>query len=147
MNGLDVCSDGVLIGPDTTGAGLSEIDPATAGLDFLASLPLDRGLAGGLVIRDSLGYYVTGGAGEQGSNELYSFDPFTGGSMLVGPLSDAGQTILGFSALATEPSVPTCATSSTGSATRWAWDSARVHVQPDRGALPDRPALIPTRLG
>jgi hypothetical protein len=88
--GLGWRSDGVLIGLDSTDNALLAIDPATAAASTIDSILPTIGGVGGLALLDGGGYFVTGGplADIPGSNELYSFDAFTGEYVLIGSFED-----------------------------------------------------------
>ena len=90
MNGLGWREDGVLIGLDRLSQSLVQIDPTDASVTPLATVAPTLGSIGGLSIRGGRGYFVTAGpnADVPGTNELWSFDPWTGASELVGPLAE-----------------------------------------------------------
>jgi len=82
IGGLSWRSDGMLIGLDRSSKSLLVIDPSNAAATVLAPVVPAIGLIGGLVITEQVSYFATAGTGYppsvQGSNGLYSFDPFTG---------------------------------------------------------------------
>ncbi len=89
INGLGWRSDGRLVGLDRVSNSLLTIDPATAISSPIGHLtPVVGGVGGMAVISDS-GYFNTSGPGGSisGSNELYSFNAFTGEYHLVGSFS------------------------------------------------------------
>ena len=93
INGLDLRSDGMLIGLDRVTSSLVEIDPTTAVVTQLAPVSSTIGAAGGLVIQADRGYFATAGLGHTlpGADDLTQFDPFSGAQTVVGVFSDAGQ--------------------------------------------------------
>lgn len=107
INGLAWRSDRMLVGLDRPGNRLVTIDPETATVSTLASLPFTVGALGGMTAIGSTGYFVTAGPGASlpGSNGLYSFDLFTGQHTLVRNLSpDIGAAgIGGLAVLVPEP--------------------------------------------
>jgi len=89
--GMGWRSDGVLIGLDSTDNALLEIDPTTAAATTIDSVtPIIGGIGGIAMLLNDHGYFVTGGplAVNPGSNELYSFDAFTGEHLLIGSFED-----------------------------------------------------------
>lgn len=104
INGLGTRSDGMLVGIDRVSNSLLLIDPGTALTTVLAPLGPTAGGIGGLVVNGSIGYFVTAGvnADTPGTNELYSFDPFTGAHAAVG-MFDNNLIVNGFSGLAYIP--------------------------------------------
>jgi hypothetical protein len=86
INGLAWRSDGVLIGLDRKTNSLLEINPSTADTSTLAAITPAIGSVGGMTVLDDVGYFATGGptSSYAGSNELYSFDLFTGQYTRVG---------------------------------------------------------------
>lgn len=85
IGGLGWRSDGKLIGLDRISNSLIVIDAQTAQTEHLVDVPHDVGSVGGMVILnggprgdESIGFFSTAGPGAsfEGSNELYSFDPF-----------------------------------------------------------------------
>ncbi len=86
VNGLAWRSDGKLIGLDRTSNGLIVIDPATGATSLLATVATDIGATGGMAAVGGTGYFSTSGQGDviPGSNNLYSFDLFTGAYAVVG---------------------------------------------------------------
>ncbi len=101
INGLGTRSDGMLVGIDRVSNSLLLIDPTTALTTLLAPLGPTAGGIGGLVVNGNVGYFVTAGvnADTPGTNELYSFDPFTGAHTAIG-MFDNNQIVNGFSGLA-----------------------------------------------
>jgi len=88
--GLGWRSDGVMIGLDSTENDLLAIDPTKATVSIInPNLPIIGGV-GGMALLGGSGYFVTGGpeADIPGSNELYSFDAFTGEHVLIGSFED-----------------------------------------------------------
>jgi hypothetical protein len=95
INGMAFRSDGMIVALDEIAGDLALINPTTLTETFLAALPSTAGGLGGLVIENGVGYYVTAGAEAGGSDSLYSFDPFTGVSTLIGSLGDSDNGISG----------------------------------------------------
>ena len=95
IDGLVWRADGKLVGMDRVTNSLLVIDPLTANSSVLARLTPTVGAIGGMTLAGDKGYLVTAGLGANipGSNELWSFDPFTGQHTLVAGL---GPTITGF---------------------------------------------------
>jgi len=102
--GLGWRGDGVLIGLDGTDNALLAIDPTTAGATTIDSIAPIIGAVGGMALLDGSGYFVTAGplAANPGSNELYSFDAYTGDHVFIGSFENL---ILGsgFSGLSVVP--------------------------------------------
>lgn len=107
IDGLAFRSDGLLIGLDRETNALLLIDPVTAASSFLAAVPTTIGGVGGLTIDGGVGFYNTSGPGGStpGSNNLYSFNIFTGAPILIGSLAPT-ITGTGMSGLAAVPGVP-----------------------------------------
>jgi hypothetical protein len=105
INGLAWRSDGMLIGLDGAGDQLIVIDPATAATSILASVTAHIGAVGGMTAIGSTGYFCTAGPNApldySGSNELYSFDLFTGQQTLIGKFPN--NIPFGISGLAVRP--------------------------------------------
>jgi DNA-binding beta-propeller fold protein YncE len=103
INGLAYRSDGKLVGLDDNSNSLLVIDPVALTATTLAAVPTTVGAVGGMTVENGLGYYVTAGPGASvsGSDDLYSFNLFTGASALIGNL---GFTDSGLSGLAAVPS-------------------------------------------
>ena len=102
--GLAWRSDGMLVGLDSSTNALLEIDPTNANSSVIGGVSPQVGNAGGMAVLDGTGYFATGGPVVGGSNELYSFDLFTGQHTLVGGFG-APITGVGMSGLAAaEPS-------------------------------------------
>jgi hypothetical protein len=108
INGLAYRSDGKLIGLDRVSNSLLVIDPATGVSSVLAAVPTTVGGVGGMSVLGGIGYYNTSGpqGSFSGSNQLYSFDLFTGASTLVGSFAPtiSGTGISGLAAQVPEPS-------------------------------------------
>jgi hypothetical protein len=108
INGLAYRGDGKLVGLDRVSNSLLVIDPTTGISSLLAAVPSTVGGVGGMTVLGGVGYYNTAGSGASipGSNNLYSFNLFTGASTLVGSfassISDSG--LSGLAAPAPEPS-------------------------------------------
>jgi hypothetical protein len=108
INGLAYRGDGKLIGLDRVSNSLLVIDPTTGISSLLAAVPSTVGGLGGMTVLGGVGYYNTAGPGASipGSNNLYSFNLFTGASTLVGSfastISDSG--LSGLAAQVPEPS-------------------------------------------
>ncbi|NER00091.1 MAG: hypothetical protein F6K30_25905 [Cyanothece sp. SIO2G6] len=85
INGLVWRNDGKLVGLDRETNSLLEIDPNTANSSLIANLLPTVGDLGGATGNGSTGFFNT--AAISGSNELYSFDLFTGSNTLVGSFS------------------------------------------------------------
>ncbi len=91
INGLAWRSDGVLIGLDRPSNSLVIINPDTAAVTALAPLTATVGNVGGMTNAvGNLGYFVNG------SNELYSFDLFSGAATLVGTIPGSNITGLAY---------------------------------------------------
>ena len=91
LNGLEYrASDSMLIGLDRVTNALVEVDPNTADLTVLATVPGSVGIVGGLAVLGGQGYLATAATSGLGSNELYSFDLDTGAMTLVGTLDGSG---------------------------------------------------------
>lgn len=85
INGLAFRSDGMLIGLDRVSNSLLIIDPANATSSTLAPISATVGAVGGMTVFDGVGYFSTSGFGFlPGSNQLFSFDMFTGQQTLIG---------------------------------------------------------------
>lgn len=91
INGLAWRSDGMLVGLDRVSNGLVTINPATGATALLAIVDTDIGATGGMAAVGNTGYFSTSGPGDviPGSNNLYSFDLFTGAHTLVGSFAPA----------------------------------------------------------
>jgi len=103
VNGLAWRSDGMLVGMDGNQNVLLAIDPATAASSVITPFTPDVGLAGGMAVLGDTGYFATGGSVVGGTNELYSFDLYTGEHTLIAGFPEDVITGLGFSALAAVP--------------------------------------------
>lgn len=104
VNGLAYRGDGMLIGLDRITQSLLEINTVTAEASILGSISPAIGTVGGMAVMDGVGYFVTGGpqATVPGSNELYSFDLYTGDYELIGDF-DGTITGTGLGGLAVVP--------------------------------------------
>ena len=104
INGLGWRSDGMLVGLDRVDGALLAIDPVTAAVSHVANILPTVGGIGGMALGEDFGFFATAGPThfDPGSNELYSFDPFTGDHVLVGDF-DATITGRGISGLAVIP--------------------------------------------
>ncbi len=102
--GLGWRSDGVLVGLDSTDNALLSIDPATGAGTPIDSVAPNVGTVGGMVLFNDTRYFATAGplAINPGTNSLYSFDPLTGDSTLIGDFDDT-ITGVGISGLAFIP--------------------------------------------
>ncbi len=102
--GLGWRSDGLLIGLDSTDEVLLTIDPASGSASEIEDMAPAIGSIGGMALIGDEGYFVTAGplAHSPGSNELWSFDPFTGEHTRIGDF-DGVITGAGFSGLAIVP--------------------------------------------
>jgi len=89
INGLGWRSDGQLIGLDRVSNALLTIDPLTATSALLRQITPTVGGVGDMDIVGDSGFFNTGGPGETipGSNELYSFNPFSGDYQRIGSFS------------------------------------------------------------
>jgi len=102
INGLGWRSDGQLIGLDRISNALLTIDPSTAASALLRTITPTVGGVGDLNIVGDSGFFDTSGPGGTipGSNELYSFNPFSGDYQLIGSFSptitDSGISGLAF---------------------------------------------------
>ncbi len=76
----------MLVGLDRATNSLLAIDPATAVSSLITAVRPTVGAVGGMAAAGDTGYFATSGPGTAlpGSNELYSFDLFTGAHTLVG---------------------------------------------------------------
>jgi len=126
INGLTYRSDGSLIGLDRVDNALVVINPTT-GSDFgLVNVPSAVGAVGGMTVLNGVGYYNTSGPGGSsipGSNNLYSFNLFTGASKLVGSLGPTitGTGISGLAAQVPEPSSLILASFGVVGLAVWGW--------------------------
>jgi hypothetical protein len=86
INSMAWRDDGMLVGVDRIANALLEIDPSSGASSVIALLTPDAGGVGGMAMWGDVGYFATGGpdAGPGGSNELYTFDLYTGDHTLVG---------------------------------------------------------------
>jgi hypothetical protein len=86
INGLAWRSDGMLVGLDRVTNSLLAINPITAASSVIAAVSPTVGAIGGMTVAEGVGYFSTAGfdADPAGSNELYSFNLFTGAHSLVG---------------------------------------------------------------
>lgn len=102
--GLGWRSDGLLIGLDSTDQVLLAIDPNTGATSEIEDMAPAIGSMGGMILFGDEGYFATAGplALTPGSNELWSFDPFTGEHGRIGDF-DSEITGAGFSGLAIVP--------------------------------------------
>lgn len=89
INGLAWRSDGMLVGLVSNGNSLVVINPATAAISTLASLPFAVGTIGGMTALGDVAYFATAGTSSSGTNSLYTFDMFTGQVALIGSLGPA----------------------------------------------------------
>ncbi len=107
VNGLMWRSDGQLVGIDRVTNSIVRIDPANAAMSQIAPLAAVAGAVGGMTVLDGTAYFTTAGptAGIPGSNELWSFDPFTGVQRRIGSFSPVitGAGISGLATLVPEP--------------------------------------------
>jgi hypothetical protein len=107
INGIVWRADGKLVGMDRVSNSLLVIDPLTANASVLARLTPTVGALGGMTLVGDTGYLVTAGptASNPGSNELWSFDPFTGLHQRVAGLGPtiSGSGIGGLATLVPEP--------------------------------------------
>jgi hypothetical protein len=110
INGLAYRNDGKLVALADFSNSLEVIDPVTGMITPLAPVPTMVGAVGGMTVLNGVGYYSTGGpmgtpSAPAGSNQLYSFDLYTGASTLIGSFSptinDLG--ISGLAAVIPEP--------------------------------------------
>jgi len=96
INGLALRDDGKLVGLDRITNSLLEIDPVTTDSSVIADLSPTVGSVGGMTVVGGRGYFATAGSGHgyaPGSNELFSFDLYTGEHEQVGSFAP---TIDGF---------------------------------------------------
>jgi hypothetical protein len=102
--GLGWRSDGMLIGLDSSTGSLLEIDPVTAATTLIEDVIPVIGGVGGMALDAQGAYFVTGGplSVNPGSNELYSFDLFSGEQFLIGSFENR-ITGSGLSGLAVVP--------------------------------------------
>lgn len=93
LNGLAWRHDGMLVGIDRETNALLAIDPVTATSTVIATVRPMVGAIGGMAVLEGTGHFSTSGPGgpdtetTPGSNELYSFDLFTGDHVLIGSFS------------------------------------------------------------
>jgi hypothetical protein len=103
VNGLAWGSDNMLVGLDRVTNALLRIDPTTAASSVIATVPPVVGGAGGMTIVDGTAYFNTAGPATSipGSNELWSFDLFTGASARIGSFAPTitGTGISGLAAI------------------------------------------------
>jgi len=125
INGLAYRSDGKLIGLDRESNSLLVIDPTTAVSSVLAAVPATVGGVGGMTVLGGVGYFNTSGPGGSipGSNELYSFNLFTGASTLVGSFAPtiSGNGMSGLAARVPEPSSVILAACGLVGVAAWGW--------------------------
>ncbi|HEY4232373.1 MAG TPA: PEP-CTERM sorting domain-containing protein [Lacipirellulaceae bacterium] len=105
INGLAWRSDGMLVGLDRVTNSLLAINPSTAVSTLIAPISVAVGAVGGMASAGNSGYFATAGP-SSGSNQLYSFDLFTGASTLIGSFSPTitGSGISGLALAVPEPS-------------------------------------------
>jgi hypothetical protein len=94
LNGIAWRGDGYLIALEhttATGARVMIVDPTNALVVTTFMLPANIGSISGMAYQGATLYIATGAVGSsvQGLNSLYTFDPFTGLSQLVGSLGAA----------------------------------------------------------
>lgn len=101
INGLAWRSDGKLVGLDRASNSLLAIDPGTAASSVIDALAPLVGAVGGMAVLDGKGFFCTSGTAGAfpGSNELWTFDLFTGAAARVGSFA-ATITGTGISGLA-----------------------------------------------
>jgi len=89
FNALAWRGDGMLVGLDRVSNALLTIDPITAVSTLIAPVDPVVGAVGGMAVLGNTGFFTTSGPGlpSPGSNELYSFDLFTGVHSLIGGFS------------------------------------------------------------
>jgi hypothetical protein len=108
INGLGWRSDGQLVGLDRISNSLLTIDPSTAVSSVIKQLSPTVGGLGGMDVVGDAGYFNTSGpaVGTPGSNELYSFNAFSGDYHLIGSFSPTitGTGISGLAIMVPEPS-------------------------------------------
>lgn len=104
INGLAWRDDGMLVGLDRVSNALVTINPHTAVLSTLATIPDTVGSVGGMTVYSGFAYFATSGSGGSlpGSNSLYATDLYSGSSFLVGAFPPAISG-LGLSGLAAVP--------------------------------------------
>jgi hypothetical protein len=107
INGLALRDDGMLVGLDRETNALLEIDPLTATSSIISIIDAKVGSVGGMTVAGAMAWFSTAGpeSSTPGSNELYSFDLYTGEQTLVGGFSGSigGAGISGL-AVVPEPS-------------------------------------------
>ncbi len=110
INGLAWRSDGMLVGLDRVTNSLLAINPTTAAFSVIASVGATVGGVGGMTTLGSTGYFNTSGPGGSapGSNQLFSFDLFTGAQSLIGSFSPTitGTGISGLAGSVSTAAVP-----------------------------------------
>jgi len=110
INGLAWRSDGMLVGLDRETNSLLAINPASAASSVIAALAPTVGGIGGMAAVGNTGYFSTSGPGGSvpGSNQLYSFNLFTGAHALIGSFAGTiAGTGIGGLALIPEPTAGT----------------------------------------
>jgi len=111
MAGRDVSgwlfrSDGTLIAMEgTTGSNLYSINLTTFATTNIAPIPTIGGI-GGMTMMGTTAYLATG-LREGGTNSLYTFNPFTGATSLVGSFGLSGDGVSGLAAPIPEPATAT----------------------------------------
>lgn len=105
INGMTWRNDGMLVGLDRIENALLAINPADATAEIIAYVTPDAGGVGGMAVWGDTGYFATAGpdAIPGGSNELYTFNLFTGHHELVGSFDDTITEGSGISGLAIIP--------------------------------------------
>ncbi len=104
--GLGWRDDGLLVGLDSTTGTLLTIDPVTAQIGHIEDMAPIIGSIGGMVLAGGdTGYFSTAGlhALTPGSNELYSFNPYSGDHTQIGLFDDTVITGAGFAGLSVIP--------------------------------------------
>jgi hypothetical protein len=107
LNGLAYRPDGMLVGLGG-GSGsnaLMLIDPHTFAISMLAPLRPAVGGVGGMAVDGGVAYFCTAGAGSGGSDQLFTFDMYSGSYSLVGSFGHSA-TAVGMSGLTGMPTVP-----------------------------------------
>jgi hypothetical protein len=104
INGLVWRSDGMLVALDRVTNSLLAIDPLTGATATISAVAAEVGSVSGMAAHGDLGFFGTSGSGASnpGSDELWSFDLFTGDQELVGSFSP-GFSGVGLSGLALIP--------------------------------------------
>lgn len=102
INALAWRDDGMLVGLDRISNALLAINPSNGVSSMIKEIDETVGAVGGMAVMDGVGYFSTSGFGlpSPGSNQLFSFDLFTGEYALIGSFDPEIITGVGISGLA-----------------------------------------------